>query len=123
NPTESAAAPSGETGERAAELRGDVRDRLDPAHAGGTDEDPLVGGGPGDEQPTAVGRPGRAGERAGAGEQARWLRRRPVGVEEEHLRGPDDGELVRARREVRADDARERDRGRAAAAQEDESLP
>src|SRR5919108_37879 len=67
----SAAAPAGEPRERAAaELRADVRHRLELARTACANEDPLVGRRPRDEQPAPVGRPGGAAERAGAGEEA-----------------------------------------------------
>ena len=39
------------------ELARDARDSGDPRHAGDPDEHPLIGGGPTNEQPSAVGRP------------------------------------------------------------------
>src|SRR3954451_8738593 len=62
------AAPAADVGQPA-ELRGDVRDGADPAAAVDGDEDPLVGGRPRKQQPTAVRRGDDLAERAGRAEE------------------------------------------------------
>src|SRR5438034_11070156 len=61
------AAPAGDAC-RAAELTGDLRNGDDPPRPGGADEDPLVRGRPGHEEPASVRRRNELPERTSAAE-------------------------------------------------------
>src|SRR5262249_29657302 len=52
------------------EARRHIRDRRDPLHRSGADEQPLIGAVPVEQEPAAVRRPLRAAERAGTREDA-----------------------------------------------------